>query len=133
VTRPGRYYPLEGAHAHPAPEPAPRILIGAGSRRGVRMAARIGDGWAAEMGRFEELLPAYREALEAEGRTVDSDWIAIGFGGGRTGRDALRDSEWVSEPGKAWSRYAAMGVDEVAVTARTTNDIDALVRAAERW
>lgn len=133
VRREGRYYELDGAHAHPAPNPAPRILVGGGSPRGVRMAARVGDGWAAEIDRFEELLPAYREALEADGRTLDDAWIALGFGGGRTGQDFLRDSEWVSEPGAAWQRYAALGVDEVAVTARTSNDVDALVRAADRW
>jgi G6PDH family F420-dependent oxidoreductase len=133
VTRPGRFYALDGAHAHPAPEPTPRILVGGGSPRGVRLAARMGDGWAAEIDRFEELLPAYRGALAAEGKRADDAWIALGFGGGRTGRDALRDSEWVSAPREAWARFARMGVNEVAVTARTTNDVDALVRAAERW
>jgi G6PDH family F420-dependent oxidoreductase len=133
VTRPGRFYALDGAHAHPAPEPTPRILVGGGSPRGVRLAARMGDGWAAEIDRFEELLPPYRGALAAEGKRADDAWIALGFGGGRTGRDALRDSEWVSAPREAWARFARMGVNEVAVTARTTNDVDALVRAAERW
>jgi alkanesulfonate monooxygenase SsuD/methylene tetrahydromethanopterin reductase-like flavin-dependent oxidoreductase (luciferase family) len=133
VTMPGRFYPLDGAHAHPAPEPSPRILIGGGSPRGVRLAARIGDGWAAEIDRFRELLPIYRDALGAEGRSLDGAWIALGFGGGRSGEDALRDSEWVSEPREAWARYSALGVDEVVVTARTRNDVDALVRAADGW
>lgn len=133
VTRPGRFYPLDGAHAHPAPEVPPRILIGGGSRRGVRLAARIGDGWAAEIDRFEELLPAYREALGAEGRALADAWIALGFGGGKTGHDALRDSEWVDAPREAVARYADMGVDEIVVTARTPNDIDALVGAVDRW
>lgn len=133
VTRPGRFYPLDGAHAHPAPDPAPRILIGGGSPRGVRLAAQIGDGWAAEIDRFEELLPAFRDTLAVEGRTLAEAWIALGFGGGKTGRDALRDSEWVSAPHDAWASYRAKGVDEIVVTARTPNDIDALVRAAERW
>jgi alkanesulfonate monooxygenase SsuD/methylene tetrahydromethanopterin reductase-like flavin-dependent oxidoreductase (luciferase family) len=133
VTRAGRFYPLAGAHAHPAPDPRPRILIGGGSPRGVRLAATIGDGWAAEIDRFEELLPAYRDALAAEGRTRDEAGIALGFGGGKTGQDALRDSEWVDRPSEAWARYAALGVDEIVVTARTPNDVDALVRAADRW
>jgi alkanesulfonate monooxygenase SsuD/methylene tetrahydromethanopterin reductase-like flavin-dependent oxidoreductase (luciferase family) len=133
VTRPSPYYPLAEAHAFPIPDPAPRLLIGGGSPAGVRLAARIGDGWAAEIDGFERLLPAYREALAAEGRTVDEAWIALGFGGGRSGVDALTDSEWVEAPGEAWQRYTELGVDEVLVTARTTNDVDALVRAAERW
>ena len=133
VTRPGRFYSLDGAYAYPAPVPAPRILIGGGTSAGVRIAARIGDGWAAEHDRFEELLPRYREALAAEGRTAGDAWIALGFGGGKTGVDALRGSPWVAAPRDEWARYAEQGVVEVIVTARTTADVDALVEAVERW
>ena len=133
VTRPGRFYPLEAAHAFPLPNPAPRLLIGGGSPAGVRLAARIGDGWAAEIDDFERLLPAYREALAAEGRAVGDAWIALGFGGGKSGVDALTDSPWVSEPRATWASYEALGVDEAIVTARTTRDVDALVAAVDRW
>jgi alkanesulfonate monooxygenase SsuD/methylene tetrahydromethanopterin reductase-like flavin-dependent oxidoreductase (luciferase family) len=133
VTRPSRFYPLQEAHAFPVPAPPPRLLIGAGSAAGVRLAARIGDGWAAEIDRFEELLPRYREALAGEGRSIDGAWIALGFGGGKTGVDALIGSPWVERPRDEWARWAATGVDEAIVTARTSNDIDALVEAADRW
>jgi alkanesulfonate monooxygenase SsuD/methylene tetrahydromethanopterin reductase-like flavin-dependent oxidoreductase (luciferase family) len=133
VTRPSRFYPLEQAHAFPVPEPAPRLLIWAGSPAGVRLAARVGDGWAAEIEGFGKLLPRYREALAAEARTVADAWIALGFGGGKTGVDALAGSPWVERPREEWARWAADGVDEVIVTARTTNDIDALVGAVDRW
>lgn len=133
ATRPSRYFPLDQAHAFPVPEPAPPLLIGAGSPAGVRLAARVGDGWAAEIDRFEELLPRFRAALAAEGRAIEDAWIALGFGGGRTGEDALGGSPWVERPREEWARWAAMGVDEAIVTARTTNDIDALVGAVDRW
>ena len=133
VSRPGRFYPLEGAHAYPIPEPTPRLLIGGGSPRGVRLAARIGDGWAAEIEDFGRLLPQYREALAAEGRTLEDAWIALGFGGGRSGEDALRGSPWVEAPGETWAGYAEQGVDEAIVTARTPKDVDALIEAVERW
>ena len=133
VTRPSPFYPLEAAHAFPVPEPAPRLLIGAGSPAGIRIAARIGDGWAAEIDAFERLLPRYRDALAAGGRTVDGAWIALGFGGGKSGEDALRGSPWVERPREEWARWAADGVDEIIVTARTPNDIDALVGAVDRW
>lgn len=133
VTRPSRYYPLEDAYAFPAPVPPPRIIVGGGSPRGVRVAARIGDGWAAEIDDFERLRPIYREALSAEGRSLDDAWIALGFGGGKTGVDALRASPWIEVPRETWARYAALGVDEAIVTARTTNDVDALVTAVQRW
>jgi alkanesulfonate monooxygenase SsuD/methylene tetrahydromethanopterin reductase-like flavin-dependent oxidoreductase (luciferase family) len=133
VTRPSRFYPLEAAHAFPVPDPAPRLLIGAGSPAGIRIAARIGDGWAAEIDGFEQLLPGYREALAAEGHTIEDQWIALGFGGGKSGEDALQDSPWVERPRDEWARWSEQGVDEVVVTARTTNDIDALVGAVDRW
>lgn len=133
VTRASRYYPLEEAHAFPVPEPAPRVLIGAGTPAGVRLAARAGDGWAAEIEGFEQLLPDYREALAAEGRSIDDAWIALGFGGGKTGVDALTDSPWVEAPRDEWARWAAQGVDEAIVGARTTTDVDRLVAAVDRW
>ncbi len=133
VTRPSPFYPLEGAYAFPAPVPAPRILIGGGSPRGVRLAARIGDGWAAEVDAFDRLLPIYRDALAAAGRSLDDAWVALGFGGGKTGVDALHGSPWIEAPRETWARYAALGVDEAVVTARTMADVDALVRAVERW
>ena len=133
VSRPSVYYPLAEAHAFPVPDPAPRILVGAASARGLRIAARVGDGWAAEIDDFERLLPMYDEALAAEGKSRAGTWIALGFGSGKSGRDALAGSPWVESPGEAWTRYAALGADEVIVPARTSNDIDALVRAAERW
>jgi alkanesulfonate monooxygenase SsuD/methylene tetrahydromethanopterin reductase-like flavin-dependent oxidoreductase (luciferase family) len=133
VTREGRYFPLEAAHAFPVPDPAPRLLIGAGTPAGVRLAARIGDGWAAEIDRFEELLPRYREALAAGRRSIEDAHIVLGFGGGKSGQDALGGSPWVEGPREEWARWAGQGVDEIVVTARTTGDVDALVRAVDRW
>jgi G6PDH family F420-dependent oxidoreductase len=133
VTRPSRFYPLDGAHAFPVPEPSPRILVGAASPRGLRIAAAHADGWAAEIDDFERLLPTYLEALAASGKSRSDAWIAVGFGSGKSGRDALSGSPWVEAPGETWQRYAAAGADEVIVPARTTADIDALVEAADRW
>ncbi len=133
VSRPSPFYPLAEAHAFPIPDPAPRILVGAASPRGLRIAARLGDGWAAEIDDFERLLPTYDAALAEAGRTRADAWIALGFGGGKSGHDVLAGSEWIEAPRAAWARYAALGANEVVVPARTTNDVDALVRAAERW
>jgi alkanesulfonate monooxygenase SsuD/methylene tetrahydromethanopterin reductase-like flavin-dependent oxidoreductase (luciferase family) len=133
VTRPSPYYPLEDAYAAPAPSPAPRILIGASSPAGLRIAARVGAGWAAESDDFEQLLPVYREALAAEGRSFEDAHVVVGFGGGKSGQDALGGSPWIEAPRETWARYAELGADEAIVTARTTNDVDALVTAVDRW
>jgi alkanesulfonate monooxygenase SsuD/methylene tetrahydromethanopterin reductase-like flavin-dependent oxidoreductase (luciferase family) len=133
VTRPSRFYPLEEAYAFPVPSPTPKLLIGAASPRGLRIAARGADGWAAEIGDFERLLPVFLEALSAEGRTRKDAWIAVGFGSGRSGQDVLTGSPWIDAPAETWAKYAAAGADEAVVPARTTNDVDALVGAVDRW
>jgi len=133
VTRPSPYYPLTEAIARPPVVPAPPILIGAGSMAGVRIAARAGDGWAAEQPAFEDFGNAWLEALDAAGRGRSEMRLVLGFGGGRTGRDALDGSPWVTAPRDEWARWHAAGADEVVVTARTPADVDALVAAAERW
>jgi len=133
VTRPSPFYPLEGAHAFPVPAKPPRLLIGAASPRGLRIAARSADGWAAEIDDFERLLPTYLDALAANGKTRSDAWIAVGFGSGKAGQDALAGSPWIDAPGETWARYSAAGADEAIVTARTTADVDRLVAAAQRW
>ena len=133
VTRPSPFYPLVDASAFPVAAPAPRLLIGAASPRGLRIAAAHADGWAAEIGDFERLLPVYMEALAGAGRSRSDAWIAVGFGSGKSGQDVLTDSPWVSAPRETWLRYADAGADEAVVPARTTNDVDALVGAVDRW
>lgn len=128
ITRESEFYPLTEAHSFPVADPAPRILIGAQSRGGVALAARIGDGWAAEVPAFESYLGAYLEALEANDRSRSDVSIVLGFGGEeKSGANALDDSPWISDPAAEWQRWHAAGADEVIVTARTQADIDALV------
>lgn len=133
VTRESRFYPLADAHAFPVPDPAPRILVGAASPRGLRIAAGVGDGWAAEIDDFERLLPTYLDALAANGKARRDAWIACGFGQGRSGQDALAGSPWIAAPRETWARWSEAGIDEAIVTARTPNDVDALVGAVNRW
>lgn len=128
ITRPSEFYPLAEAHSFPVPKPAPRILIGAQSPGGVRLAARIGDGWAAEVPAFTSYLGAYLEALDANGKRRSDAWIVLGFGGEeKSGASALDGSPWVSDPVAEWHRWHAAGANEVIVTARTPTDIDKLV------
>jgi alkanesulfonate monooxygenase SsuD/methylene tetrahydromethanopterin reductase-like flavin-dependent oxidoreductase (luciferase family) len=128
VTRESDLYPLVEAHAFPVPSPAPKILVGAESPGGVRLAARIGDGWAAEEPAFSKHKAAYLDALATEGKRREDVWIALGLGGGgKTGQNALDGSQWISDPAGEWQRWHEAGADEVVLTARTTADIDALV------
>ncbi len=124
---------LRDAYASPAPDPPPPVLVGAGTPAGVRLAARIGDGWAAEEDRFDELLPTYLAALSAASRRRSEQRVVVGFGGGRSGRDFLRGHPFVEAPRESLAEWRERGADEVNLTARTTWDVDALVAAAKRW
>jgi alkanesulfonate monooxygenase SsuD/methylene tetrahydromethanopterin reductase-like flavin-dependent oxidoreductase (luciferase family) len=134
VTRPSDLYPLRDAHAYPVPNPPPQILIGAGTPAGARLAARIGDGWAAESDTFEDLMPRYLEALDAAGRDRAGQRIVLGFGGRRKrGADPLAAEPLLVVPREELARWRDVGADDLLLTARTTDDVDALVAAAERW
>lgn len=129
----GRHSSLADAWAYPLPDPIPPILIGARTPAGVRLAARIGDGWATEADVFEALAPLYVEALGKASRERGTQRVLVGFGSGRAGQDSLSGSPWVADPRAEWERWRSLGADEATVTARTTNDVDALVEAAQRW
>jgi alkanesulfonate monooxygenase SsuD/methylene tetrahydromethanopterin reductase-like flavin-dependent oxidoreductase (luciferase family) len=130
----GRFYPLREAHAYPIPEPPPPILVGAGTPAGVRIAAELGDGWAAESDTFADLEPRYRAALDAAGRERSQQRIVLGFGGTRKkGADPLAADPLLVAPRDELARWLDAGADDVLLTARTTADVDALIRAADRW
>jgi alkanesulfonate monooxygenase SsuD/methylene tetrahydromethanopterin reductase-like flavin-dependent oxidoreductase (luciferase family) len=134
VTRESDLYPLRDAHAYPVPTPPPQILIGAGTPAGARLAARIGDGWAAESDTFEQLLPQYLDGLDAAGRDRAGQRIVLGFGGRRKrGADPLAAEPLLVAPRTELARWHDIGADDLLLTARTTDDVDALVDAAERW
>ena len=133
VTRASAYYPLTGAAAYPVPVPPPPIIIGGETPAGARLAGRIGDGWSAFDTNFEANLPLYLDALAATGRERGDQRVIVGFQGDWLGDEAIADSPWVIEPRETWARWQAAGADEVIVLARTTDDVDALVAAVDRW
>jgi alkanesulfonate monooxygenase SsuD/methylene tetrahydromethanopterin reductase-like flavin-dependent oxidoreductase (luciferase family) len=134
VTRPSPFYPLRDAFAYPVPDPPPRIVVGGETRSGAALAARIGDGWTAFDDNFETNLPVYLETLEANGRRRADQTVIVGFQGGRE-KDAsvVIDSPWVTEPRATWERWREAGADGAVLTARSTEDVDALVDSAARW
>lgn len=134
VTRPSPFYPLRDAVAFPVPDPPPRIIIGGETRPGAALAARIGDGWTAFEEDFRENQPVYLEGLEEAGRSRAEQTVIVGFQGDFD-KDAssVLDSEWIRAPREAWERWRDAGADGVIVTARTTEDVDALVDSVVRW
>lgn len=129
----GRFVSLREAVIAPVPDPPPPIVVAGQSSRGARLAARIGDGWTTPSDRFARLRPAFEAGLAEAGRSRTEVTVIVGFEGGRTGVDFLAGSPWLEDPVGTWARWRAAGADTVVVTARTPSDVEALVRAAERW
>jgi alkanesulfonate monooxygenase SsuD/methylene tetrahydromethanopterin reductase-like flavin-dependent oxidoreductase (luciferase family) len=133
VSRPSPYYPLENATAYPVPEPRPRIVIGGETRPGARLAGRIGDGWSTFDDNFEANLPVYLESLEANGRRREDQRVYVGFQGDWLSDERIADSPWTQAPRETWERWHEAGADGAIVLARSTDDVDALVDAVDRW
>jgi alkanesulfonate monooxygenase SsuD/methylene tetrahydromethanopterin reductase-like flavin-dependent oxidoreductase (luciferase family) len=133
VDRPSPYTPLAGAAGYPRPVPSPPIIVGAQSPRGVRLAARLADGWTAPVETFERDLPTYLGALAEAGRPRATQQVLVSYEAGRSDRDALVGTGWVEAPLEEVASWQARGADGVIVSARTPADVDALVRAAQRW
>ena len=133
VTRPSPFYPLTDATAFPIPSPPPPIIVGGETPGGARLAARIADGWSTFDDNFEQLLPLYLETLEVEGRNRSDQRVLVGFQRDWLGDDAISGSDWVQAPRDAWDRWRTAGADGAIVLARTTEDVDALVEAVDRW
>ena len=133
ITRPSPFYPLEDATAYPVPVPPPRIIIGGETAAGARLAGRIGDGWSAFDDNFETNLPLYLEALAESGRRREDQRLIVGFQGDWLSDERIADSPWVRAPRETWARWQAAGADGAIVLARTTEDVDELVAAVDRW
>jgi alkanesulfonate monooxygenase SsuD/methylene tetrahydromethanopterin reductase-like flavin-dependent oxidoreductase (luciferase family) len=133
VDRASPYYPLRGATAFPRPPSPPAIIVGAQTHRGARLAGRIADGWTAPIETFERDLPGYLEGLAESGRSRADQEVIVGYEAGRSDRDALVGTAWVEAPRDEVASWQARGADGAVVSARTPADVDALVKAAERW
>jgi alkanesulfonate monooxygenase SsuD/methylene tetrahydromethanopterin reductase-like flavin-dependent oxidoreductase (luciferase family) len=75
----GRYYRLEGAHAFPVPQPAPRITVAGMKPAGARSAARLGDAWTCFAPAYDQLLPVFEAELAAAGRSRADVPIVVGI------------------------------------------------------
>jgi alkanesulfonate monooxygenase SsuD/methylene tetrahydromethanopterin reductase-like flavin-dependent oxidoreductase (luciferase family) len=130
VTRPSPFYPLADAHAFPVPVRPVPIVVGAESRPGVELAARLGDGWTTPAATLAERLPAYLDALAAAGRARSAQRVLAAFDLPKGA--SLAGSPWVQEPAGAAAAWAAAGADGAVLGASTTTDVDLLVAAAAR-
>jgi len=130
VTRPGSFYPLVDAHAFPVPVPPPPIIVGAETRSGVELAARIGDGWTTPAATLAARLPGYLDALASAGKARPTQRVLVAFDLPRSA--SLAGSPWVEDPAGAAAAWASAGADGAVLGANTTADVNLLVAAAQR-
>jgi alkanesulfonate monooxygenase SsuD/methylene tetrahydromethanopterin reductase-like flavin-dependent oxidoreductase (luciferase family) len=133
VTRPSPFYPLVDAYAYPVPDRPPPIIVGGETTAGARLAARIGDGWTTFDDNFEANLPLYLEALEAAGRRREDQTLIVGFQRDWLADLSVRGTAWIDDPVGTWGHWREIGADGAVVLARSTDDVDALVEAVDRW
>jgi alkanesulfonate monooxygenase SsuD/methylene tetrahydromethanopterin reductase-like flavin-dependent oxidoreductase (luciferase family) len=86
VTFQGKYFRLKDAYISPLPlqRPRPPIFIGGYNRRGLRRAARLGDGWVSnnhELPEFSKRASIYRKYLNESGDNQKSGRIIYNMKG----------------------------------------------------
>ena len=130
VTRPSPFYPLVDAYASPVPVPPPPVIVGAESRPGVELAARVGDGWTTPAATLAERLPDYLDALGAAGKARSAQRVLAAFDLPR--RASRAGSPWAEYPAGGAAGGGSAGADGAVLGANTTADVDLLVAAATR-
>jgi len=97
----GQHYRLDEARAFPAPDPAPRIMLGGETPAGARMAARHADAWTCFGGRYDVLLPVFEAELSAVGRDRADVPVLVGLDVDDLGGDIAALTEHWAEAGAA--------------------------------
>jgi len=126
----GRHFRLSAAWAHPAPSPAPRIIVGGEKPAGARLAARAGDAWTTNAADYERLLPVHLEELERVGRRrADvAHLLAV-----ELDRDRSSGAQPLLEDMAGFAaEWQARGADELVVSWVRPVDLPALLEAAAR-
>jgi G6PDH family F420-dependent oxidoreductase len=126
----GRFFQLQDAWAYPVPEPPPRIIVGGEKPAGVRLAARVGDGWTTNAADYERLLPAYLAELSAHGRSRADvvHLVAVDIA-----RDLpLEDQPLIADMAGFAAEWQARGADELIVNWVRPTQLLPLLEAAAR-
>jgi alkanesulfonate monooxygenase SsuD/methylene tetrahydromethanopterin reductase-like flavin-dependent oxidoreductase (luciferase family) len=126
----GRFYSLDAAHAFPAPQPPPRILIAGETTAGARLGARIGDAWTCMADVFDERYAVFLQALAAAGRRREEVAVLVGV-------DVVREDSVASDPlladlAAGAAAWRARGADELVLHWVRPPELEAVLAAGER-
>jgi alkanesulfonate monooxygenase SsuD/methylene tetrahydromethanopterin reductase-like flavin-dependent oxidoreductase (luciferase family) len=126
----GRFFSLREAWAYPAPDPAPRIIVGGEKPAGARLAARAGDGWTTNAADYERLLPVHLAELEAHGRQRSDVVHLLAV---QLPRDEPPESQpLVADMAAVLAEWQERGADELIVNWVRPAHLPALLDAAGR-
>ncbi len=126
----GRFFTLEQAWAHPAPQPAPRIIVGGEKPSGARLAARVGDGWTTNAADYEALLPIHLEELAAHDRSRAHMTHLVAVSLDREVR--LESQPLIADMATFLGEWRDRGADELIVNWVKPAELPALLEAAAR-
>jgi alkanesulfonate monooxygenase SsuD/methylene tetrahydromethanopterin reductase-like flavin-dependent oxidoreductase (luciferase family) len=119
----GPFHRLSGAHAFPVPQPRPRLIVGAETPAGARIAAHGADGLALFADDWERTEPAYLAALEAEGRArADMSLLAA----------VEVEDPVLADLGAVAAQWNERGADELVLHWVKPEHLDAVLAAGER-
>jgi G6PDH family F420-dependent oxidoreductase len=116
----GERYQLHGAHAFPAPQPPPRIIVGGETPAGARLAARHADAWTCPGSRFDELVPTFEAELRDHGRDRADVPLLITVNVQDLGAD-------LADTAAAWHEH---GASELIVHDVKADELDAVLALA---
>ncbi len=120
----GRFYDLEGAHAFPAPSPAPRLIVGGETPAGARIAGRLADALTTFAEPWDRVYPVFLEALAAAGRRREEVSVLIST--------EVDEPDLLSDLGGVAARWHERGADELVVHWVKPDHLDAVIAAGER-
>jgi alkanesulfonate monooxygenase SsuD/methylene tetrahydromethanopterin reductase-like flavin-dependent oxidoreductase (luciferase family) len=128
----GERYALEGAYAHPVPEPRPRLVIGAEKPAGARIAARHADGMTTFAGDWDVTYPAFLEELERAGRSRADVTVIAAVESFSHPPYAEPEADLLTDLGAVAARWHERGADELIVHWVRPESLDGLLAAGER-
>jgi alkanesulfonate monooxygenase SsuD/methylene tetrahydromethanopterin reductase-like flavin-dependent oxidoreductase (luciferase family) len=126
----GRYLHLRGAHAYPAPQPRPRIIVGGEKPTGARLAARVGDGWTTNAPDYARLLPIHLAELSAHGRSRANVAHVVAVSLSRD--EPLEAQPLIADLATFAGEWQERGADELVVNWVRPAELPALLDAAAR-
>jgi alkanesulfonate monooxygenase SsuD/methylene tetrahydromethanopterin reductase-like flavin-dependent oxidoreductase (luciferase family) len=126
----GQFVRLRQAWAHPAPDPAPRIIVGGEKPAGARLAARVGDGWTTKAPDYERLLPMHLDELSAHGRSRSDVAHLVAVTLARD--EPLERQPLVADLAGFAAEWEQRGADELIVNWVRPDQLSPLLEAAAR-